>query len=338
MKKSLIFLTMLLVGIMLLTSCGGEPATEPEPEVVETVEEEPPEELPDEFYTEYTEAKERPVAVMIDNDNKDAWPHAGLSDAYLVYEITVEGGATRLMALFNGKDTEKIGPVRSSRHYFLDYALENDAIYTHFGWSPRAMSDIPALGVNNINGIYDAAGFWRENKYAGDYHSAFTSMEKINSMIKTKGYRTEREKAPLNFAKQPYTPDGEDALDINIPYAGFYTVDYKYDETDKTYKRFLNGNEEKLQEDASIAAKNIIIMYMNEGPLGDGSARINIADVGTGQGYYISEGKYTELTWTKKDRAEKTEFKDASGEEILLNPGQTWIQIVPSNKTVKIGG
>ena len=87
------------------------------------------------------QGNERPVAVMIDN-HTGAWPQAGLNKAYLVYEIIVEGGETRLMALFKGQDVEHIGPVRSSRHYFLDYALENDAIYTHFGWSPQAESDI----------------------------------------------------------------------------------------------------------------------------------------------------------------------------------------------------
>ena len=80
---------------------------------------------------------DRPIAVMIDN-HKGAMPQAGLNDAYMVYEIIVEGGETRLMALFKGANLDKIGPVRSSRHYFLDYALENDAIYVHFGWSPQA--------------------------------------------------------------------------------------------------------------------------------------------------------------------------------------------------------
>ena len=84
---------------------------------------------------------DRPIAVMIDNHNL-AWPQAGLNQAYMVYEIIVEGGETRLMALFKGVDLEKIGPVRSARHYFIDYAMENDAIYVHFGQSPQAQTDI----------------------------------------------------------------------------------------------------------------------------------------------------------------------------------------------------
>ena len=70
---------------------------------------------------------DRPIAVMIDN-HSGAWPQAGLNQAYMVYEIIVEGGETRLMALFKDVDLEKIGPVRSARHYFIEYAMENDAI------------------------------------------------------------------------------------------------------------------------------------------------------------------------------------------------------------------
>ena len=99
--------------------------------------------------------KDRPIAVMIDNHNQ-AWPQAGLNQAYLVYEIIVEGGETRLMALFKGVNVDKIGPVRSSRHYFLDYAMENDAIYAHYGWSPQAENDIKRYSINNLNGITES--------------------------------------------------------------------------------------------------------------------------------------------------------------------------------------
>ena len=98
----------------------------------------------------------RSVAIMIDNDNKYAWPHAGLNNAYMIYEFIIEGGSSRFIAFFKEDNLpDKVGPIRSSRHYFLDYVMEHDAIYCHFGWSPLAQSDIPRLGINNINGIYD---------------------------------------------------------------------------------------------------------------------------------------------------------------------------------------
>ena len=131
---------------------------------------------------------DRPIAVMIDN-HKGALPHSGLSNAYMVYEIIVEGGESRLMALFKGANLEKIGPVRSSRHYFLDYALENDAIYVHYGWSPQAESDIKSLGINNINGLVDDSVFWRVKDKSAP-HNAVTSTAKILEDAKSKGYKT----------------------------------------------------------------------------------------------------------------------------------------------------
>ena len=142
---------------------------------------------------------ERPIAVMIDN-HKGALPQGGLNNAYMVYEIIVEGGESRLMALFKGQDLEKIGPVRSARHYFLDYALENDAIYVHFGWSPQAESDISDLDVNNINGIFESeTSFWRTRDKSAP-HNVATSTEKILEIAETKGYRqTSTKESVLNY-------------------------------------------------------------------------------------------------------------------------------------------
>ena len=120
------------------------------------------------------DSKTRPIAVSI-NNNHDAYPHAGLQDAYLAYELIAEGGITRIIALFKDQTTEKIGSVRSARHYFLDYVLENDAIFVHYGHSPQALSDIKSLKINNINGMYDAKGFFRDTSLHRAYeHTAFT--------------------------------------------------------------------------------------------------------------------------------------------------------------------
>lgn len=337
MKK---ILCVLLMGMLVLTGCNktettSAPASTPDPAASVA-----PEVAASEFYTAYAEASGRPVAVMVDNDNSEAWPHAGLTDAYLVYEVPVEGGATRLMALFNEQSTAKIGPVRSSRHYFLDYALEHDAIYTHYGYSPQAQSDIPALGINNINGVIgtDSGAFWRESKYAGDYHSAFTSIEKIMAAAGAKGYRTGREKAPLHFAENVVVPEGGTAAEtVKIPYAGFYSSGFAYDAAAGTYKKLMNGNHHAVQEEASLAVKNIVIMQMKTYSLGDGSARINVDTVGSGTGYFVTMGQAVPITWEKAGRSEATVWKNADGEEIALNPGQTWVMLLPSGVTPQIG-
>ena len=119
---------------------------------------------------------ERPIAVMI-NNNKAVWGYqAGIQDAYITYEMIVEGGITRMMAVFKDKNTERIASVRSSRHYYLDYALENDAIYAHIGWSPRAESDIKTLNIPAVNANNSSAFTWDNSlRRISKEHRAYTS-------------------------------------------------------------------------------------------------------------------------------------------------------------------
>lgn len=274
----------------------------------------------------------RPYAVMIDNDDKNARPQAGVEDAYLVYEMMVEGGASRMMALFRDVNTAKIGPVRSARHYFLDYVLEQDAIYVHFGWSPKAQSDLQTLGINKINGVLGEDGgiFWRERKYAGDWHSAYTSIEKIKNLSDTRGYRAEGKATPLNMQSHFSQPqNGTAHSTITLTYSNAYRVGYSYDSATHTYLRSINGEAHTMQSGTQLAPTNIIAIEVSNFSLGDGSARQDLKTVGSGKGIFFSGGKAQEITWSKSARSSDTQYCLKDGTPVTLNPGQTFIQLVP---------
>ena len=214
---------------------------------------------------------ERPIAIMIDN-HKDAWPQAGLQKAYMVYEIIVEGGETRLMALFKGADLEKIGPVRSARHYFLDYAMENDAIYVHFGESPQAASDIKKYSIQDIDGISeDGTTFWRvKDKYSP--HNAVTSKEKLLASIKNKKYKTtSNQESVLNYVTDEVNlEEGQGAVSVTIPHSDLQTVKYVYDEEHKVYERYARGKEQvDWDTQETVTTKNIIITFCDNYTLSD---------------------------------------------------------------------
>ena len=277
---------------------------------------------------------DRPIAVMIDN-HSGAWPQANLNKAYMVYEIVVEGGETRLMALFKGQNLEKIGPVRSSRHYFLDYALENDAIYVHHGWSPQAQSDIASLGVNNINGIQESSSsFWRVKDKSAP-HNLFTSTESILKIAERKGYsKISNKKSVLNYVsnevEMPST--AVNATSVTIPHSNLQTVKYEYDEQSKTYKRYARN---KLQTDyvtgEPVTTKNIIITMCENYTLEDSEnkGRQGLKNIGTFKGYYITDGKAIEIQCIKNARDEQTVYKDLNGKEIEVNDGNTFVNICP---------
>ena len=287
------------------------------------------------------QGNDRPIAVMIYN-HKGALPQAGLNDAYLVYEIIVEGGETRLMALFKGQNLDKIGPVRSSRHYFLDYALENDAIYVHHGWSPQAQSDITTLGVNNINGIQESSSnFWRVKDKSAP-HNLFTSTESILKIAERKGYsKTSNKKSVLNYvANEVQLPaTAVSATSVTIPHSNLQTVKYEYDEQTKTYKRYARN---KLQTDyitgEPVTTKNIIITMCDNYTLEDkeNKGRQGLKNIGTFKGYYITEGKAIEIQCTKNARDEQTVYKDLNGKEIEVNDGNTFVNICPTDAKLVI--
>ena len=288
------------------------------------------------------QGNERPFAVMIDN-NKDAWPQAGLQKAYMVYEIVVEGGETRLMALFKGADVDKIGPVRSARHYFIDYAMENDAIYVHFGQSPQAASDIKKYSINDINGISeDGSTFWRVKDKTAP-HNAVTSMANLKKSAESKKFKTtSTEKSVLNYVTDEVNlEDGESAETITIPHSQLQTVKYEYDSENKVYKRYARGVAQKDWDTKdAITIKNVIITYCDNYTLTDteNKGRQGLKNIGTFDGYYITNGKAIKIKCIKEARDSKTIYQDLQGNVIKVNDGNTFVNICPTDAEVTIEG
>lgn len=305
-----------------------EVASEPEPESVP----EPAKQI------QIYKGEDRPIAVMIDN-HTGAWPQAGLNKAYMVYEIIVEGGETRLMALFKGQDLSTIGPVRSSRHYFLDYAMENDAIYVHYGWSPQAQSDISKFGINNINGITESSEiFWRSKEKSAP-HNAVTSTEKILKSANAKKYRTTSTKeSVLNYVADEFELKSETiANKVVIPHSELQKVSYEYDAEKKVYNRYARN---KAQKDwttgDAVQTKNIIITMCDNYTLADkeNKGRQGLKNIGTFNGYYITNGKAIKIKCIKSDRNKQTIYQDLDGNEINVNDGNTFVHICPTNSNI----
>lgn len=284
---------------------------------------------------------ERPFAVMIDNEGKARKRHAGLDKAYTIYEMVAEGGETRFLALYRGTKPEAIGPVRSTRHYFTHYAMEHDAILVHIGGSPLGYKAISTFNINDIDGIKGGADgglAWRNPKTRGDWQNAFTNMERMKNITAAKKYRDKTNALVFKYNQDDFDlTNGKAAVSIKIPYSYNRIAGYQYDQNNKIYKRFL-GDDAHTDSLSGVqyTAKNIIIAFvksyrLNDGPDSNGidKDRQQLESVGKGKGYYITNGKSVEITWEKSREKEKTIYRDLSGNEIMLNNGQTWIQLVP---------
>ena len=290
------------------------------------------------------DSKSRPYAVVI-NNNHAAWPQCGVQDAYLVYELIAEGGITRMMALYKDAETAKIGSVRSARHYFLDYAEENDAIFVHWGGSDLAYSRISSSGINDIDGM-SAGGntFFRDSSLNRAYeHTGFTDMKELKKVAAEKGIdRDTTSDLLLNYSVEEVNlNDIEDAISANsvyIRYSDYHSTSYEYDEENKVYKRSMSGTPNTdLVTGEQYTAKNIITYQVyNYTISGDDKGRQEFNNVGTGTGYYITNGYAAPITWEKTSHSSQTVYKYANGEEIDVNDGNTFIQIQPQGQALTI--
>lgn len=357
MIKRISIVVVLAIMSLLFVSCGGKASDAPAsgtaaeeadapspvvPVVPETVA------MPEETVIEETkksdfvmpDTSKRPFAVMIDNEGSKVLPQGGLDKAQVIYEILVEGGETRFMPVFWGTAPEMIGPVRSSRHYFLDYSMENDAIYVHYGWSYIAERDIKTLKINNINGVgYGGEVFWDLTRDKNNWQDSYTSMEKILAFVKKAKYRTDSEKAPVFNFDETFAglAEGDKAEKVSIRYSSAITNSYEYDSTKKTYLRFRKGKAHMERVSGKqLEAVNIIIQFNKSYPIeGDDAGRINVVTTGSGKGYYINQGKVINIKWSKADRKSATKYTDEAGNPIRLKPGATWVQVVPLDAKIQ---
>ena len=233
----------------------------------------------------------RNIAVIIDNVGS-AIPQTGLNEAMIVYEAYVEGNLTRYLAVFKDPKVEDIGPSRSARPYFIDYAMENDSIFVHYGGSPKALSEVESFNMNNVNGI-DSPGkvFWRTNKKQAP-HNAIVKVAEVWKYAESRKYRTTaKDRNVLNYVVDEVDLSaGAPATTVNVPYATS-KVKYVYNGEKKLYERYVGNSVQKDWLSGEVlTTKNIIITFANNYTTDEenGYGRQAIQNIGTLDGYYIS--------------------------------------------------
>lgn len=286
-------------------------------------------------------SKSRPYAIMINNISTARPLQSGLQDAYIMYEIIVEGGITRYLALFLDANTDRIGSIRSARHYYLDYALENDAIFVHHGQSPQALEDISTLKIDRIQ-VNNTTTGWRDKTLnVATEHTLFTSTDKLKNGLKN--LRTERKKdLLLKYKKDEVSlenmENSKKADNVSITYSKGTTTSYQYDAENKVYNRFVNNKEHTdYVTKKQYNFKNIITYQVpNKSIEGDNKGRQDINNIGSGEGYFITNGYAVKINWSKECRECQTKYTYTNGEEIEVNDGNTFIQIQPSGEKLVI--
>jgi len=272
----------------------------------------------------------RPVTGLMIENSLDARPQSGLIDAGLVVEAVAEGGITRFLALFQESTPQYIGPVRSARPYYVDFALAFDASLGHVGGSPDAMNDIKSLNVKDLDQFYNAGGYWRINDRAAP-HNVYTSFERLDQLNKNKGY-TSSGFTPLEHKKDVTQTPTASSIDLNLS-GPTYNPHFQYDPNTNSYKRSEAGGAHiDLRTGTQISPKVVVALVMTKGT-SDGYHG-SYGTVGSGKAYVFQDGIISQGTWTKADRKSSLQLTDKNGLPLKINAGQAWITLVGSGSDV----
>jgi hypothetical protein len=294
--------------------------------------------------TDPTLAHRLPIAVLID-DNQVARPQSGFNGASIVYQAPADGGETRYMMVFQEGDAAQIGPVRSARIYFVQWASEIGAAIGHYGGDRRSRAYLATYNHQRFIDI-DALGagghaYHRISSRTAP-HNGYTSTKALRAMELKLGGPASIEpaiwrrpfRAPAPRASLPASQH------LVVPYRTG-RIDYRFDPASDLYRRSVDGKTQVDPADGkAVTTRNVVVMFMSfhtDSHIEPGHARPVVGDIGTGRALVYREGRRIEGTWSKADELAPTHLFDSSGAEIPLVTGRTFFQIVPLDTKVTDG-
>lgn len=284
-------------------------------------------------------------AVMIDN-LPAALPQAGIAKAPLVVEAPVEGGITRLMAVFPADaEVKKIGPVRSARPYYLDWAGEFDALYAHVGGSPEALNRLKTSDLRDLDEMRASAFFWRVASRKAP-HSTYISTGLLAEALTARKRSGDPHPLPAwkfkDDAPPADRPDGD--VTLTLGETGKWLVSWRYDKERNLWSRVFGGAAQADDDGSPVLAKNVVVQFTEVETI-DEIGRRRIDTTSGGDALFAADGRIIGASWKKgaKDRRSagdpakgdgRTRFYDAAGNEIVFDAGTTWIEVVATGMPV----
>lgn len=284
------------------------------------------------------DARLQPYAVVVEN-MPEARPLAGPASANLVIEAPVEGGITRYLLVFDATTTvDAIGPVRSARPYFVDFAEGLDAAFAHVGGSPEALEQIAAKKTfRDLNEFWNGRFFWRSARRAAP-HNVFTRSDLLREAAENKEWKPGAFKAWTYANENPEdvpTSSRGTLAGPELAYGGPYTIRWSYDAEQNRYVRKTSGGAVQKDEDGTeVTARNVVVLLTEEKVL-DEVGRLRIRTTGRGKAVLYRDGKTFDLTW-QRTAGEHLRFESVDGSDALFNRGTTWISVV-TNPSVFVG-
>ncbi len=258
-----------------------------------------------------------------------ARPQQGLSEADILMEVPVEGGVLRILAVFHSSIPETIGPLRSAREVDPKLIEPFDSFFVSSGGQPTVLSKVRQVATVVSDG--SGPGFFRESGRSAPYN-LFLQTEEIFGLAELS---TEPE-FPLVFDSA--VPDGDRALTVEIDISSFATTNYRYSSSDDGYLRFNGEAPHETVDGEQLVAQNVVAIFaerISTGRFDGAGAPVPDYDViGSGTAFVFRDGVAIQGVWERGQSSDFFRLFDANGDVIPLRPGQTWFEIVPTDRTV----
>ena len=274
-------------------------------------------------------ATRRVLAVKIEN-SPEARPQAGLAEADLVYEQEAEGGITRFNVLYHCGGSDRIGPIRSARPVDPPILQQfGDPLFVHAGSVDAVINDVEAAGIEMINCNFEEAVCPRDPEHTAP-HDIYTSTDALREAGRPGG------EAPTElFTFDEEEPEGKRGREVHLNFSPVADVTWRYRGNQETYLRFHEEEAHDLEDGSQVTATNVVVMMVErkETRVTDsaGNPVPSFEMVGSGDVYVFRGGTVIEGTWEREEESSPTRFVDAQGESIPLAPGNTWVELFPTD-------
>ncbi len=272
------------------------------------------------------------LAVKVDN-YPTARPQSGLTAADVVFEEPVEGGITRYVAVFQCHGTHTVGPVRSARNIDIGILGQlGHPLLVHVGGIQPVIDNILASPIDDFElGNYTTSVVQHPSGRVAPYDT-YTSTTTVWQMRSTADVAPQ----PL-FTYSSTVPAGTPAKSVSIPFSSYSPVVWKYDAKSRRYLRYYASSPDTLANGVQNSAANVIVQFISvyygpwvENSQGALEVQANLSTHASGQAIVFRNGVGIPAQWSRATLAQPTQFTTTSGAPVAMQPGNTWVELVPT--------
>ncbi len=276
-----------------------------------------------------------PLVAVVPSDSEQY----GLSQASLVFEAVTEYDIPRYMAVFEQLEAERIGPIRSARPYYVDWACPYGSLFVHWGGSPQALSRLAELDcLRPLDGLtYGAAYFFSVPDEQVPWNDQFTTSAMLYRYLRN--WEITRATVYRGYTHKLDAPMAQRPLTATLSFAFGQTVRYTYDQQDNVYLREYAGQPHlDLLTGEQHRVKNVVVLFAPTAPIpGDDQGRVEILTTGEGDALVFLDGRMVQGRWVKEAPEAEIRLSDETGQEIALNRGNIWIEVLGVGQEVSFG-